>query len=248
MGRRYQNPPVVEALCELFFVGSIWDTTVPGQLYERVRDRFPKKGEVNEVGVELQVAPGGTGARMLHGNPRTQFIREDGSRMVQLARDLLVVNEVRPYTRFEDWRPLVAEMLDAYRQVAQPSGLMRLGVRYINRVVISTIAVKLDDYFRVYPQLPSEVATAHGPFVMRVELPMSSSNTAHRLIVTFGSAPNDEARSSAFLLDLYDIVELDGSAAFDQVPTLLDEAHANIEKTFENAITAEARRLFREVT
>lgn len=30
MGRRYKNPPVVEALCEIFFDGSQWDSTLTG--------------------------------------------------------------------------------------------------------------------------------------------------------------------------------------------------------------------------
>ena len=28
--KKYRNPPVVEALCEIYFVGSQWDNTIPG--------------------------------------------------------------------------------------------------------------------------------------------------------------------------------------------------------------------------
>ena len=31
--RRYQRPPIVEALCEVYFTGSQWDSTVPGLFY-----------------------------------------------------------------------------------------------------------------------------------------------------------------------------------------------------------------------
>jgi len=48
-GRKYRKPPVVEALCEIYFAGSNWDETVPGRFYDRVKDNFPVKRQ-REIG------------------------------------------------------------------------------------------------------------------------------------------------------------------------------------------------------
>ena len=37
--RKYRKPPVVEALCEIYFADSTWDDTVPGVFYERATFR-----------------------------------------------------------------------------------------------------------------------------------------------------------------------------------------------------------------
>ncbi len=206
--RRYRDPPVVEALSEIYFAGSVWDMTVPGQFYERVRKGFPKKEQVDAMGLELQLGPQQAEARMTPGQPRVRFSREDGSRMVQLARDLLVVNQLRPYSHFEQWRPLVLEMLSLYRELARPSGIERLGLRYINNVVIPHERFRMEKYFRIYPEVPGD---EHGSFLMRLQLP--ALHAGHNLIVTFGTALPEREGSLAELLDLYDIFPMEGADA-----------------------------------
>ncbi|RMH08650.1 MAG: hypothetical protein D6704_02710 [Nitrospirae bacterium] len=41
--RRYRKPPVIEALCEIYFAGSSWDETIPGAFYQQIKDDYPKK-------------------------------------------------------------------------------------------------------------------------------------------------------------------------------------------------------------
>lgn len=44
MGRKYRNPPLIEALCEFQFVPTQpWDLTIPGFFYEKVKNDFPAK-------------------------------------------------------------------------------------------------------------------------------------------------------------------------------------------------------------
>lgn len=243
--RRYRNRPVVEALCELFFLESEWDQTIPYAFYERVHDRFPTKTQLEQMGVEVQLGPKEAGAKLLAGSPRIQFSREDGSRMVQVAQNLLVVNQLRPYPKFEEWKPTVSEMLSLYRELAKPKGVDRLGVRYINKIVIPAPAFRMEDYFRIYPEIPPELGSAHGRFLMRLEIP--PKHDGHQLIVTFGTAPAEGPESSSELLDLYDVVPA-GKADFDNIDRRIEEAHANIEHAFESMITDQARALFAEVS
>ena len=41
--------------------------------------------------------------KVVAGESRSQFSREDGSQMIQVASDLVVVNQLRPYPAFEEW-------------------------------------------------------------------------------------------------------------------------------------------------
>jgi len=247
LSRRYANPPVIEALCEVYFRGSAWDATVPGTFYQRVRERFPKKGETRDFEIEVGFSPAALSTKAAHPELRSQFSREDGSRMIQLRRDLIVVNQLRPYPHFEEWRPEVVEGVRNYRELANPAGIAQIGVRYLNRIEVPSDTVKMEDYFQLYPEIPAQLGAMHGSFMMRVQIPALHED--HQLIVTFGSATAPQAGgSTAWLLDLYDIV---ASAEYPQIDAFekpLDEAHENIERAFESIITDATRALFGEIS
>lgn len=153
----------------------------------------------------------------------------------------MVVNQLRPYPQFEEWRPEVPRAVDVYRELAKPAGVDRLGLRYINRVVVAETQFPMERYFRIHPQVPRELGASHGPFMLRLDLPASSGE--HRLLITFGSAPSD-AGTTAFILDLYDMVGIGPKEGFASLERRIDEAHANVEKAFEGAIIDSARALF----
>jgi uncharacterized protein (TIGR04255 family) len=246
--RHYERPPVVEALCELYFAGSQWDATVPGLFYERVRGEYPQKSELAQGGVELQFAPGQAEARPIVAEPRLRFARTDNSRLLQLGRDLLVVNQLLPYTRYEEWRDVVLAALSHYRELAAPAGVDRLGVRYINKIWVPTGLhgiTRLEDYFLVYPHVPEDLLGHHGPFALQVMMRPVCPN--HHLVMNLGVGPPERPGTFTILLDLYDVMNLQRRDVFDQAPRLLDEAHADIINTFENTITGKARQLFGEV-
>jgi uncharacterized protein (TIGR04255 family) len=243
-GRKYRKPPVIEALCELYFAGSEWDDTIPGRFFESptVKRDFPVKRqrEIQEAQITFAEGQAAAGVRRL--SPWIQFVSEKGDRMIQLARDLLVVNQLRPYPRFEDWELLIYRSVDLYTELAKPVGVARLGLRYINRVAIPQPMVRMEDYFTVYPHLPTAMGDMHGGFMIRVELP--SQKGSHGVLVTFGSAPPDKPGEIAHLLDLYDIFKPAQPFAFEHVQQEVRAAHDNVEKAFEGSITERLRAMF----
>lgn len=244
IGRKYKNPPVVEALCEILFSGSKWDGTVPGLFFDKIKDNYPKKRELEQIGVEVSISKDIQGSRVMHGDRRIQFVKEDNSQLVQIERDLLVVNQLRPYPRFEEWKPIIDEMLNLYVKLTTPKGIKRLGVRYINRIIIPAAKFRMEKYFYLYPEVPKNLEAMHGRFMMRLEIP--PKNKGHLLVITFGSAPSDSSEISTEMLDIYDIFALPELIPVSDVEKYIIEAHENIEVAFENSITQETRDLFEE--
>lgn len=241
MGRKYRRPPVVEALCELHFAGSEWDDTVPGRFFESVKDEFPVKRQREIQEAQIKIADGQAEAGVKRLTPWIQFVSQQGDRMLQLARDLLVVNQLRPYPSFEDWQPSIERALRIYGDLARPQGVARLGVRYINHVVIPGARVQLEHYFTVHPQLPKGLGDEHGVFMVRFEIP--AIGDGHSVVVTFASAVTDKRDAQAFLLDIYDRFEPGEAAGLDSVAGEVTKAHSNVEAAFEGSITEELRKL-----
>ena len=247
MGRKYKKPPVVEALCELFFEGSEWDDTVMGRFYDRVKEKFPQRRQVDLPEAQFTFSNQGRSAAGIQRlPPQMQFLSEDGSSLLQLRQDLLVVNQLQPYPNFEIWEPNIYWALKIYREMTKPKGIQRIGFRYINRIVIPHAPVRMEDYFNIYPQLPKQTGDVHGAFMIRVELPCQQKG--HAIFVTFATAPPDQPGQVAHLLDLYGIFQAEKPLNEHEAQAEIRTAHGNVVETaFEGSITERLRTLFEPI-
>jgi hypothetical protein len=60
VGRRYAAPPLIEAVCELRLTPDTqWDLTIPGMIYEKVKDDFPNREQRLAQEVEIEQGPQG---------------------------------------------------------------------------------------------------------------------------------------------------------------------------------------------
>jgi uncharacterized protein (TIGR04255 family) len=108
--RRYEKPPIEEAVCDIQFApGTDWDPTLPGRLFEKLKDTYNEKPrQLQIVESQLQsVAAEGSASTLLHhfGKMRVQLLAEKGTRIVGISQDQLSVHMLRPYTQWEDFRP-----------------------------------------------------------------------------------------------------------------------------------------------
>lgn len=240
--REYANPPVVEALCEVYFADSRWDDTVPGRFFDRVQSMgFSEKEPVqrHEAQVHLGAPSGPT--PVVRQDTRMRFRSADRARVVQIESDLVVVNQLRPYPTFADWSPSVLAVARTFAELVEAAGVSRIGLRYINRINLPGSRVNLREWFMVAPQIPSAWEDTSGSFLIRVERKVAENLG---LILTFGSAPS-AAGESSFMLDLYAVHTLQAPASVESLPPLLEDAHACIEDAFEGSITESLRARFR---
>ena len=235
---RYRNPPVVEVVCEIHFAGSSWDSTLPGQFYDAIRERFPQKREVRLMQARFTLGPEGeSSADLLPGQPRVQFLNEAGDRWLQLGQDVIVVNKLRPYSRFEQWEGDLQLAIEIYRRLARPERIALVSIRHLNRIDLPATVVPLQDYFRIYPQLP-ESFEPHGPFLVRFQVDRGGE---HQTVVTFASAPSEHAETSCFVLDLLDICS---HVRFENLDEQLRLGHRHLWQAFEESCTPTLKETF----
>ncbi len=241
MRREYSNPPIMEAACQLIFEGSIWDPTIPGQFYDKIKHTYPLKRAIQKMGLEVNLAGPPTTQFRKEGD-LMRFVNEKEARIVQLSRDLLIVNQQRPYpASFELWKPAIIEMFEHYRALTAPKRLAGLSLHYLNQIVIPGFQVNLPEYFQVFPRIPQALED-HGNFFLRLEA--VPEHLQHKLIITFGSAPSADPGNSPHILDIFDQHEFPDESGFITLAGKLDEAHENIQSAFEHSITDRARALF----
>lgn len=243
MPRRYHQPPIIEALCEFRFRPTPqWDLTIPGLFYDRIKDQFPnKRQQPRSFEFKLEGAPP-FGAPDLTIESRLQFFTEEGRTLIQLDRDLLSVNQLNPYSSWEHLLPLIRRGYDAYFDVARPAGLQRIGLRYINQIVIPEETVNLHDYFTFYPIAPDSFPRTLDGFLLVADFAFAGQRDTLRVRLT--SAQTPQADTNTLVLDLDYFTEKPDDLTFESVFPWIEQAHANIENSFEAIITDNLRRLF----
>jgi uncharacterized protein (TIGR04255 family) len=241
--RRYKNPPIEEALVEFRMVpGQDWDLTIPGKLHERVKASYqgkPRQQKLFQASVQA-VHGEPTGLAMHEGVVRVQLVDSDGRKLLSLGADVLSVNVLKPYDSWENFKPRIDDALRAYVDVSGAEKVSRIGVRYINKVVLEGTDIDLPKYFLCGPSVPPGLPRRVGGFLNRAEHVFEDGV---KVLVTFASIDAGENKS-AFLLDLDVVwegaVPLDTNAALEKV----DDLHEREGIAFEALITDETRAIF----
>jgi uncharacterized protein (TIGR04255 family) len=243
----YKNPPIEEALVEfLFKPGQDWDFTIPGKLHQRpsIAAAYPGKPRSQKV-VQATVIPGPNQERGVAMQPavaRVQLVDYTGARLLALAPDVLSVHSLRPYEGWASFWPRVSDALHQHAEVSGAVEVVRVGVRYINRVVIPLTTFKLSDYFFGHLPSPPGLPDAIGGFFYRQELAYPDGC---KVVVTHSTLGQDREVSSTFLVDVDVIWEGQGTpVAPARALELVNDLHSRERAAFEALITDSTRALF----
>lgn len=245
MSRRYKTPPIVEALCEFQFEpDSPWDLTIPGLVYEKVRDTFPKRRQAKQFDVGVLAGPEGV-EQQVRTMDRMQFLREDKKALVQVGPHLLAVNHLKPYSSWQEFLPLIEKGFEAYCDVVGPKNIHRVSLRYINRIEVAGQSIELEDYFEFRPFVGPSLPQDFGPFIIGIQVPYEDSRDILKLQLTSASVKSPD--TAAVILDLDYFLVKPGGVALDNVFEWVDVAHNRVEDAFEACISDRLRQMFEEV-
>lgn len=249
--RRYKNPPIEEALCEFRFLpGQEWDLTMPGKLHTAVHDSYPGKPRQQKVVEAALHAQAGVASNLMfrEGLARVQLVTEDAKRLVGIGPDALSIHMLRPYQNpaspdssgWDEFRPRIQEALDAYWKVAEPRAVHRIGLRYINKIVVPERSVDSADYFTCAPPHVDGLPNQMSSFVGQVAY---SYEDGVRLVLNYATV-DAAADNVAFLLDIDVIWQAGEGIDRDEALTRADDLRARERAAFEALITDRSRRLF----
>lgn len=245
MGKRYRHPPIIEALCEFRFEpGSPWDLAIPGLVYEKVKTGFPKRRQAKAFEVSVAASVEGVEQRVTT-TERIQFLRDDEKALIQVDRNLVAVNHLKPYPGWQQFLPLIQSGFLAYKEVVRPKGIQRIGLRYINRIEIPGQHIELEDYLQFRPFVGPALPQDFDSFIAGIQIPYDNSRDSLRLQVA--STTTETPEVAAILLDLDYFLVQPGQVALNEVFTWLETAHLRVEEVFEACITDHLRAIFEEV-
>ena len=245
---QYRNPPILEAVCEIEFAPTDdeWNISYPWLFYEKVKSIYTGAPREQKL-VRLEPPPKGLPQKdaspfTVIEQSKVQFPLADDTGLVAVGPNVFSAHVKQPYPGWNIFRSRIAEALKAYISVANPSGVRKIGLRYINQITIPVPQSNVADYFSVPPAnvLPDELVIDN--FLSRNEYIYQDEPI--RVVLNFArtEAPPTE---SAYLLDI-DLVwqwpaeTLPIASAMNKI----DELRRRERIVFERLITNKTRGLF----
>lgn len=244
MSKKYPNPPIIEAVCDFRLTpDSKWDLTIPGFIYEKVSKDFPKREQRVIQEVEFVQSPQGF-QQQIRSTERVLFLTNDGKMFIQVGPNLLAINCLKPYPTWNGFKPSIEKAFKAMLGVLDVKGLQRISLRYINRIEIPGDLVKLEDYFDFYPHLGQKLPQNLENFIVGCVLPFLEGRDLCKVQLT--KAVPEKPGNVGFLLDIDYFLAQTGAVSPNDAVAWVENAHSQVEATFEGSITNRLRKIFEE--
>lgn len=236
----YKNSPIVEAVCEFKFdPASEWDLTIPGLLLPELKGEFPTrrgrtKGSLQIRDDQAQVTK----------TDIAQFLSKDEKAFVQVYPHTLSINVLAPYPSWQKFGSWIGDAYSKYEALAKPKGVSRIGLRYVNDIVLRNIegALNISKYLTIGPAGPPGYLKTLAGFNMAVEF--SHEGERDQLRVALSSVPTEQDGEVTLRLDLDYYLNEPNSVALGGVMEWVEAAHSHVEDTFEASITDKLRDSF----
>ena len=243
---QYQNPPIIEAVCELGFSSDAeWNLSYPWLFYEKIKHIYtglPREQKI--VGLEQPTQDVESRERTpfkVIEQSKIQFPLEGNSGLVAVSPNLISSHVYKPYPGWDVFRSRLEEALSKYIEVTNPNGLRKMGLRYINQLSVPDSQHDVASYFTIPPANISEDCIVDN-FLFRNEYIYKDEPI--RAILNFARLDAPE-NTSAYLLDIDMVWQWPAEPLpLNAVMAKVDELRRRERVIFEHLITDRARELF----
>src|SRR5207253_8822162 len=106
------------------------------------------------------------------------FASKDQRLILQARLDGFALSRLAPYENWETFRDEARRLWTAYRRYAHPEKIVRLAVRYVNRLDLPLPLRDLKDFLATVPEVSPRLPQGLAGFFMQLNIPqMDSRNT-----------------------------------------------------------------------
>lgn len=248
----YSKAPIIEASISIGVVPSeqleIEDLAAIGDIAEgtyTISNRYFYAGEVNVP------APGDPPQHEdVHGQVGYTLNDPLGSKSANLSIDEFEFSVGQPYDQWETFRDEARAMWDIYKALSKCTQITHVSLRYINQIDITeTTEAKLDDYFRVYLEIPDHWpgGTAFQNFFVQFQTFQQDLDCL--LVVNHAPAPSPNPTMVSVRLD-FDLIKRPVEETWsvdrdDEIWEFLEQMRERKNAVFNGSITEKTKEMIR---
>lgn len=166
---------------------------------------------------------------------------QDKRHICQLQLGGFTLSRLAPYETWESLRTEARRLWNIYREIAQPTKVTRIAVRYVNRLDLPLPLKDFRDFFRTVPEVSPALPQGLSGLFMQLQIPQSDISCM--LILNETLVPPARAEVVSVVLDI-DLFRQESLPPDDEeVWGLFEVLHARKNEVFEACITDRTREL-----
>lgn len=242
----FPNAPITEALLDIKVqLPQEIDLRSLESFYDFIKDRFPEKQTRSFFKGEVKISPEVKPPVLSSSSGIDGYIfrSPEENKVVQSRLDGFTFNKLKPYKNWDSFRSEGRELWEFYSRVANPIKVVRIAVRYINRIEVPLPMENFREYILTSPEIAPNLPQGLSHFFMRLEIPNSKIQAT--AIITQTMETITKSQTLPLILDIDVIKEKDyvnGTAAmwndFEELRIFKNEI-------FFNSLTDKAKELFK---
>jgi uncharacterized protein (TIGR04255 family) len=239
----YRRAPIIEAIIDLR-TAPVLDEKLVEKISKKLAKRYPNRAMQHTT--EFLVDGTGGNVAIQQKASGFQLTTDDQADIAIVGQNGLVAARLPPYPGWDIFRSAARANFFDWRQVAPAHPIVRIGVRYINRIDIptgSTMTVNLDNYLTMHPKADAFERPLHG-FMVQATIPTFLPHWSATL-TTAPFQPNPIPGHISIVLDIEVFRTSEIPASEENLWVTLDESRIIKNDLFERALTPAAKELFR---
>lgn len=243
----FPNTPIVEALMDIRV--QLPPDSDPKNLEEfhtKIKEKFPHKGKKYFHETKLEFKKEDEQPSVESSPARFQgylFRSEKEKKIVQARIDGFTFNKLKPY---ENWNVFYNEgrqYWDYYNEIAHPLKVIRIALRYINRIEIPYPISDFNEYILINLQIAPGLPQAINHFLIRLEIPKPEINSIAIITQTLDKPSN--SNRIPLIFDIDTMINSDYSINEDRMWEDFEKLRNYKNEIFFESITDKTKELFR---
>jgi uncharacterized protein (TIGR04255 family) len=241
---KFPRAPITEAVLELKTKNPPEMTLETlSSIYEDIHDTYPTKTARISFRAGFKIEEGKSPAIFEPTGDLIgySFTSSDGKQIIQALTHGFVFSRLNPYERWDTFRDEARKLWRHYKNRANPQGITRIGLRYINRIQIPLPITDFKDYVLTIPEIAPGISQSLSNFFMRLEIPQELPTMAI-IMQTMEPVTSDNKLPLIFDIDVVREMTIESDDEAWECFENLRDLKNNI---FSRSLTEKSKDLFR---
>ena len=241
--RHYPNAPITEAVLDLRVIGRA-DLKIDDLSKVATGDEisYPTAEPLKAVTGSLMLGPETSATQAVTKQIGFVFRRNDSRYIYQARNDGFTISELPKYSSWKEFRAEAHHRWTRYRDIAQPNGIRRAALRYVNRIDVPAPLTNIEDYLRTYPSIAAALPQMTDGYFMQLGIPFEKIGA--RALITETIIPPAREGFVSIVLDIDTFREYPAPTSEEEAWQLLEQLRDLKNEIFEACITDKSRGLF----
>lgn len=241
----FPNPPITEAILDIK-VNLPKETNLERLLafQDDIKAEFPTKKDRHSGSFQIKT---GTAPEIISSTNRTDgylFRSVDNTKIVQARLDGFTFNKLKPYSNWEEFSDEAKNLWNRFVNIAKPINVVRLALRYINRIEIPLPFGDFTEYILTIPEIAPNIPQSLTGLFMQLVIP-NNEIQANAIITETMDKIDDKSKVLPFIFDIDVSRNIILKPTADDIWKIMEDLRHFKNQIFVESLTERAKELFK---